>query len=158
MTPEERGPAAKVGRILVVEDSASARRLLQEVLLRLGAEPSNLRMAGTVVESLALFSQFRPDVVFVDIDLSTGGPSSVLSPVPAASPQDPKDGAELALRFLARDPGVRVILCSASDPSDPRVAQLMPQGKADFIMKPLLASRVEAVLAHSNAAPRPRRS
>jgi len=41
-------PAASVGRILVVEDSPSARRLMQDVLVRLGAELPSLRVAGTV--------------------------------------------------------------------------------------------------------------
>jgi CheY-like chemotaxis protein len=147
MTRPDLGPAARAGRILVVEDSPSARRLLQDVLLRLGAQLPNLRAAGTVVEAQTLFAQWRPDVVFVDVELRGGaGPSSAVDATSAADP-DPKNGADLALMFLARNPGVRIIVCSASDPSDPRVAGLVKQRKVEFILKPLLAARVEEVLA-----------
>ncbi|MGA7924198.1 MAG: hypothetical protein WCA77_09500 [Thermoplasmata archaeon] len=147
MTRPSLGPAAKAGRILVVEDSPSARRLMQEVLLRLGAELPNLRVAGSVVEALTLFTQWRPKVAFLDIELRA--PPTETPPAESASPgpSTPKDGAELALLILSRDPSVKVVLCSASDPSNPRVAQLVKEKKAEFIMKPLIAARVEEVLA-----------
>ena len=149
MTRRGAGPAARAGRILVVEDSPSARRLIQDVLLRLGAELPNLRVAGTVVEALTLFTQWRPNVVFLDVELRSA-PAASLGPAgPRPAPQDPKNGAELAMLFLGRNPGVRVILCSATDPSDPRVADLVTQGKVEFIVKPLLAARVEEVLGRS---------
>lgn len=149
MTRRGAGPAARAGRILVVEDSPSARRLIQDVLLRLGAELPNLRVAGTVVEALTLFTQWRPNVVFLDVELRSA-PAAGLGPAgPRPAPQDPKNGAELAMLFLGRNPGVRVILCSATDPSDPRVADLVTQGKVEFIVKPLLAARVEEVLGRS---------
>jgi CheY-like chemotaxis protein len=157
MSRRDAGPGASAGRILVVEDSPSARRLLQDVLIRLGAELPNLRVAGTVVEALTLFTQWRPEVVFLDIELRAGSAPALPTESRPPSPQDPKDGAELALLFLSRDPSVRVILCSATDPSDPRVAKLVADQKAEFIMKPLLAARVEEVLSHSGpATSRPR--
>jgi CheY-like chemotaxis protein len=140
------GPAGHLGRILIVEDSPSARRLLQDVLLRLGAELRNLRVAGTIVEALTVFSEWRPEVVFIDVELRTEEPSVRSSGIGPASPRDPADGAELAVLFLTRRPGVRVIICSASDPSDPRVARLVKERKVEFIMKPLLAARVENIL------------
>jgi DNA-binding NarL/FixJ family response regulator len=66
--------------------------------------------------------------------------------VPAPKPQDPKDGAELASHFLARSPGMRVVLCSASDPSDARLRSLLDAGKAEFVMKPVLAAQLREVL------------
>jgi CheY-like chemotaxis protein len=169
MTHRPTGPAATAGRILVVEDSSSARRLLQDVLLRLGAELPNLRIASSVVEALTLFTQWRPDVVFVDVELraDASGTSSPKTSTP--SDRDPKDGGELAALFLARNPRVRVIVCSASDPTDPRVAELVEQHRVEFITKPILAARVEAVLTQhrperellssgqADPAPRPRR-
>jgi CheY-like chemotaxis protein len=141
------GPAASAGRILVIEDSPSARRLLQDILLRLGAELPNLRVASTVIEGLTLFTQWRPDVVFLDVMLRAPPSNGLPSDLPAARPGDPKDGAELAQLFLTRNPSVRVILCSATDPTDPKVAALVAGGKAEFIMKPILAARVEDMLA-----------
>ncbi|HTW40173.1 MAG TPA: response regulator [Thermoplasmata archaeon] len=151
MTRHDSGPAAKVGRILVVEDSPSARRLLQDILLRLGAELPNLRVAGTVVEGLTLFTQWRPDLVFVDLELRPHPTDGLPSDGPKPSPSDPKNGAELAELFRRRNSSVRVILCSASDPADPRVASLVDAGQAEFIMKPLVAARVEEVLSRGKS-------
>jgi CheY-like chemotaxis protein len=146
MTRRGGGPASNAGRILVVEDSPSARRLIQDILIRLGAELPNLRVAGTVLEGLTLFTQWRPDVVFVDIQLREAPSSGLPSNGPAPSDRDPKDGVELAQLFLARNSSVRVVLCSATDPGDPRVERLIKERKVEFIMKPLLASRVEEVV------------
>jgi CheY-like chemotaxis protein len=147
MTKTPEPPAASVGRILVVEDSPSARRLMQEVLLRLGAGLPNLRVAGTILEALTLFTEWRPAVVFVDIELNRGPVMEPPAEERTPSDRDPKDGAELALLMLSREPRTRIIVCSATDPSDPRVAQLIREGKVEFITKPLLAARVEEVLA-----------
>ncbi|MGA8543404.1 MAG: response regulator [Thermoplasmata archaeon] len=157
MTRRGAGPAAEAGRILVIEDSPSARRLIQDILLRLGAELPDLRVAGNALEGLTMFTQWRPDVVFVDLQLRPPVSNGLPSDGPTPSPRDPKDGAELAELFLSRNSGVRVILCSATDPSDPRVARLVNERKAEFIMKPLLAARVEELLARGKSAPtRPR--
>lgn len=151
------GPAAHVGRILVVEDSPSAQRLLQQILLRLGAQLPNLRMASTVVEALTVFTQWRPDLVFVDIELRPSVPSATSADAPAPVAGDPRDGIELARRIRARDPSVTLVISSATDPSDPRVAGLRGEGRIEFLTKPLIAARVEALLSGLAAAP-PRRS
>jgi CheY-like chemotaxis protein len=145
------GPAGRAGRILIVEDSPSARRLIQDVLRRLGAELPNLRLASTVLEALTTFTEWRPQVVFVDIELAHATAPSAA----ARSSQDPQDGAELAQLLLSRNPSVRVIVCSAADPGDPRVAGLLSEPRVAFITKPLLASRVEEVL--TRLAPTPAR-
>jgi CheY-like chemotaxis protein len=154
MTRRTNGPAANVGRILVVEDSPSARRLLQDVLLRLGAELRNLRVASTVVEALTLFSQWRPDLVFVDVELRADAGTSPAFELTSSTNRDPKDGVELAKLFLARHPGVRVIVCTAADASEPRVAELIQEPRVQFIMKPVLAARVEKLLTQSRTVTR----
>lgn len=152
MTPRDDGPASRVGRILVVEDSPSARRLLQDVLLRLGAELPNLRVAGTILEAMTLASQWRPNVVFVDVELRPATVDPLEGPAGHPGPQDPKDGVELARLLRSRNPATRVILCSATDPSDPRVARLIEEQSLEYIVKPLLATRVAEVLARAPTA------
>lgn len=149
------GPASRVGRILIVENSPSARRLLQDVLLRLGAELPDLRIAASVSEALVMFTQWRPDLVFVDVELDS--PADTGGRAPPRAAQDPKDGAELAQLFLSRNPSVRIVLCSATDPSDRRLAGLRTEAQVDFIVKPLVAARVEEILAKGKP-PVPRRS
>lgn len=152
MTRDRGRPAASVGRILVVEDSPSARRLMQDVLLRLGAGLPNIRVVSSIVEALTVFSQWHPEVVFVDVELRSPAVGSLPAETPPSSDRDPKDGAALASLFLKRDPGVRIIFCTAADPSDPRVSDLVSHHPVELIVKPLLASRVEEVLARGTAA------
>jgi CheY-like chemotaxis protein len=158
MTRPPVPPAAAAGRILVVEDSPSARRLMQDILLRLGAELPNIRVAGTVVEALTLFSQWRPNVAFIDIELHRAPSGSLPGETAASTEHDPKDGIELAEVLLARNPRLRVIMCSASDPSDTRAAGLVAAGRVEFITKPLLAARVEEFLAKGPPTPTAPRS
>jgi len=148
MTPAREGPAARAGRILVVEDSPSAQRLLQDILLRLGAQLPDLRVATTVVEALSIVAQWRPDLVFVDIELRATRPVPPVGDGPAPGPHDPRDGVELARLLRSRNPSVAIVVSSATDPSDPRVAALRAEPRVDILTKPLLASRVEEVLVH----------
>jgi CheY-like chemotaxis protein len=148
---KERTNPANLGRILVVEDSASSRKLLHDVLLRLGVELPNLRVAPTILEAQVLFTQWRPDVAIIDVELPATPPPGLSGAAPVPSPQDPKNGAELAARFRSRNPAVKIVVCSASDPSDPRVAPLLRSGEVEFVMKPVVASRIEDVLAKLGA-------
>jgi CheY-like chemotaxis protein len=153
---DRAGRAARLGRILVVEDSPSAQRLMQDILLRLGVELPNLRLAGTAREALTIFTQWRPDLVFVDIELRPGPPAPAMDvPTPSGRP-DPRDGVELARLFRTRDPSVTILISSATDPSDPRLVALRSEGPVEALTKPLLASRVEEVLNRISATPRPR--
>lgn len=130
-------------KVLVVEDSPSARKIMQELLLRLGMTLPDLRLAGTVSEALQTFTQWRPDIVFVDVELRGPDPGAASAGGTSASIAN---GAELATHFLSRNPGLKVVVCSAGDPSDPRLATLLKTGKVEFILKPVMAAKVEEVL------------
>jgi CheY-like chemotaxis protein len=153
MSPRDEGPAARAGRILVVEDSPSARRLLQDILLRLGAELENLRLAGSSPEATELFAQWRPNLVFLDLQLGSAGAVATASSAVASSPEVLEDGVGLALLFRKLDPEVRIVICTASDPDNPRVSRLLQGGETDFIVKPILAARVEELLSRRRAEP-----
>ncbi len=149
MSRRDARPAANAGRILLIEDSASARRLLQDLLLRLGAEIPNLRAAGTVEEALALFDEWHPDLAFIDVELPAPSPE----PSGRAASGRPHDGVELARQLLARDPELRVILSTAFDPSEARIAALRAEFPIEVIVKPLLAARLDDVLARTLVGP-----
>jgi CheY-like chemotaxis protein len=53
-------------RVLVVDDEADARELLRVVLEKSGAE---LKLAGSVPDALALFKEWKPDVLVSDIGM-----------------------------------------------------------------------------------------
>ena len=133
-------------KILVVEDSPSARKLMQELLLRLGVTLPDLRLSSTVPEALQLFTQWRPDVVFVDLELRRPPDAPIQPPNAGPMPNAPKNGAELALKFLEREPHVKIVLCSASEPTGTAVADLVRTGKMRSIVKPVLAAKVQEAL------------
>jgi CheY-like chemotaxis protein len=151
---EDRAEA--LGRILIVDDSPSSRRLLQDVLLRLGVTLPNLRVASTIPEALVTFTQWRPDLAIVDVELNHAPPPSGGIPpmaTPPPSPSDPKDGAELVVLFRRRNPALRVVVCSATDPSDPRLKAVGKDARVEFVMKPVLAARLEDALSRISSAP-----
>jgi CheY-like chemotaxis protein len=158
MTRHDVGIAGRAGKILVVEDSPSARRLLQDILLRLGADLEHLRLAGTSAEAAELFAGWKPDLVFLDLQLGSAAAAAKGSTTAGSSPEVAQGGLELAVLFRREDPEVRIIICTASDADDPRVARLVERGEVDFILKPILAARVEEVLDRRRAEPARRTS
>ncbi|MCI4337256.1 MAG: hypothetical protein L3K17_08745 [Thermoplasmata archaeon] len=155
-TPSIRGAIGR--RILVVEDSSSARRLLQGLLLRLGIGLPDLRMAATVPEALQLFASWEPEIAIVDLQLR-GSPDPSPSGVAGAPGNGhARNGAELALQFLQRNPALKVIICSASEPEGTELQPLLKKGRIFSMMKPVLASRVAEVLAAATALPPTTRS
>lgn len=152
--------AALGKRILVVEDSPSARKLLQELLLRLGVSLPDLRLASTVLEALQVFSSWEPEIVIVDLQLrSAPGPSDPSpDPAPGAGADRPTNGAELVVQLLQRNPGLKVIICSASDPEGPVLTPLLRKGRVLSMMKPVLASKLADVLSRvtQTSGPPPR--
>ncbi|MFI5414626.1 MAG: hypothetical protein ACHQ16_03050 [Candidatus Lutacidiplasmatales archaeon] len=143
--------AALGKRILVVEDSPSARRLLQGLLLRLGVTLPDLRLAANVPEALQVFTRWMPEIAFIDLELRAGPPSD-LGTEPDGTPRKyAANGAELAVQLIQRDPQLRVIICSASEPEGPLLAPLLKSGRILSMTKPILASHVAEALARATA-------
>jgi CheY-like chemotaxis protein len=141
-------------KILVVEDSGSARKILQELLLGLGVTLPNMRMAATAAEALQLFTQWRPDIVFVDLQLTPGWEvSRPTGPSPSAAPRA-LGGADLALQMLRRDPAVKIVICSATDPARTELGALVGKDRVFSLLKPLLAEKVLEVLETLGAVER----
>lgn len=63
----ERGPAADMPRILIVDDDADAANALASLLQSSGY--GDVRVAQTRAAALALAVEFIPTVLFVDLDL-----------------------------------------------------------------------------------------
>jgi CheY-like chemotaxis protein len=132
-------------RILVVEDSSSARRLLQELLFRLGATAENLRLAANAAEALRVAAEWHPEVVLLDMELHPPEAS------PSARPGSPEsiaslNGIDLGRQLLQSEPHVPVVVVTALDPEHPRVQELRKTGAVDVIVKPVRAEKVQEVL------------
>lgn len=147
-------------KILAVEDSASARKVFQTVLLRLGVSLLNVRLAADAAEAQKLYRQWQPDVIFLDVELRT--PPGRAAPAPTDGTKGeaavPVDGDGLAQWLLERDPDLHLVVVTAYDRDHPRVRALLERGVADVIVKPVQASRVQAILDRFSADRTPRRT
>lgn len=158
----EPGPslgAARGKKILVIEDSPSARRLLQELLIRLGVSLPDLRLAATVPEALQLFTNWEPEIAIVDLQLRAPPDGKAAGAAVAGGVAPPKNGAELALQLIQRNPNLKVIICSASEPEGTVLDPLLQKGRVLSMMKPVLAAKVAETLNRAmQPAPAPSRA
>jgi CheY-like chemotaxis protein len=134
-------------KVLAVEDSPSARRLFQAVLLHLGYALQELRLASSASEALQLYTQWHPDIVFLDIELN----GARLGPTPTGAPPPPDgsadlDGDTLGLQLLERNPRLPLVVVTAYDPDHPRVRSIVDRGAAAVITKPVRAAHVKEIL------------
>ena len=139
-------------RILVVEDSPSARTLLQGLLLRLGATLPNLRLAGNVPEALQVFTSWQPEIAFIDLQLRGTAPAVPGGPTATGGAMS---GADLAVELLKQNPSLRVIICSASEPEPGTLDPFLKTGRVQSMVKPVLASKVADMLTRVSVPPTP---
>ena len=102
-------------RVMVVDDRALPRLAAKAIL----SELKDLQFAGEASsgrEALALFSQLRPDIVLLDVQM------------PEMS------GPDTATRLLELDPEATIVAWSVSDDSDDLV-RMMQAGCAGYILK-----------------------
>ncbi len=149
--PGRRGAAGAPvhghARILVVEDSPSARKLMQALLTRLGVALPDLRMAPTVTEALQIVAEWQPQIAFIDLELR---PPSDRPATPGSEAVGlPSGGAELVQLLVHRDPELQIIVCSATDPALSPVAPLLRAGRVQAVVKPVLAARIQDVLGRA---------
>jgi CheY-like chemotaxis protein len=137
-----------------VDDSPSARRLFQNLLIRLGVSLPELRLASGASDAMQMFTQWRPNLVFVDIDLRA---MPVVPPPAGTAPPEgghrSVDGDELARQMLERDPRLKLVVVTAYDAENPRVKKLRELGANDVIVKPVLAARVQEILQRLSPPP-----
>jgi len=117
-------------KILVIDDERSIRKLLD---LSLTAEGYNVEAAKTAKEGLAQLSNFRPDIVILDLGL----------------PDMP--GSEVMKKIRERT-ATPVIVLTVKD-SDTDKVSLLDSGADDYLTKPFnvaeLAARIRVALRHS---------
>jgi two-component system, chemotaxis family, protein-glutamate methylesterase/glutaminase len=102
-------------RVLVVDDSAFARKVLREVL----ATSSRVEVVGAAkdgLEALEQISSLSPDVVTLDLVMPNLDGLGVLRELPAGSP--------------------RVVVVSVSDEESELVVEALALGAFDFVRKP----------------------
>ncbi|MBX6362989.1 MAG: sigma-54-dependent Fis family transcriptional regulator [Gemmatimonadetes bacterium] len=109
-----------MGRILVVDDEEGIRRILQQVLEYEGHE---VRTAASGGEAFAIYSEFRPELTFLDVKMAR------------------MDGLEVLDRLRAEDPGAVVVMISGHGTIETAV-EATRRGAFDFLEKPLDTDRL----------------
>ena len=121
-----------MARVLVVDDEPAIRRLLRQTLERAGHDVID---AADARAALAAVAQDAPDAVLLDLGLPG------------------RDGLEL-VPVIARTPGVALLVVSARDATEDKVAAL-DLGADDYVTKPFdseeLLARLRVALRRSEA-------
>lgn len=121
-----------MARVLVVDDEPAIRRLLRQTLERAGHDVID---AADARAALAAVAQDAPDAVLLDLGLPG------------------RDGLEL-VPVIARTPGVALLVVSARDTTEDKVAAL-DLGADDYVTKPFdseeLLARLRVALRRSEA-------
>lgn len=128
--PGEAGEAiaapAKPAKVLVVDDEAQIRRLMQELLMKRGHEVS---CAATAEEAMAICRKQAFDIIFMDFGL--GG----------------TDGIALARQIRELQAGARVVLLSGYPNIDTIRREVQADNVDGFITKPFDINEIEHVVA-----------
>lgn len=117
---------ARTMTVLYVEDNVSNARLVQRLLAR--RQGTDVTVARTGAEGLALARSARPDVVLLDLHLPDMSGEDVLA----------------ELRAAGRDAPAVVLLTADAVPST--IERLLASGAGDYLTKPLDVARFYAVL------------
>lgn len=108
-------------RFVVVDDLPFMRQAIRDALESAGIECAGEGADG--LEALRLYESLRPDVVVLDISMPR------------------MDGITALARLMRRDPGARVVMCSALD-EERLIVRAIQLGARDFVVKPFRRERV----------------
>ena len=119
-------------RILVTDDTAFMRLLLQKILTEWGYDV--VGEADNGKEAVRLFERHRPDLVTMDVTM----------PI--------LNGVEALKRIRAIDPDARVLMVSAMGQKN-MVMQALREGAQGFLIKPFEKEKVLQAVAEVLATP-----
>lgn len=114
--------------ILIVDDSETILQTLKETLEHFGIPSENIFTAQNPKDALKAFSDHKPPVVFMDLDLD-------------GTPGDPA-----ATKILKAAPLTKLIVMSGYDRRDARVRDLVSAGAYEFLEKPLRVARLQQLI------------
>ena len=100
---------------MLVDDAAFMRMTIKNVLTKMGY--TNLLEAADGAQAVEMYEKEHPDLVIMDITMPN------------------MDGIQALQAIKAKDPGAKVIMCSA-------MGQAIKEGAMDFIVKPFKPDRI----------------
>lgn len=108
-------------KIMLVDDAAFMRMTIKNVLTKMGY--TNLLEAADGAQAVEMYEKEHPDLVIMDITMPN------------------MDGIQALQAIKAKDPGAKVIMCSAMG-QEAMVVQAIKEGAMDFIVKPFKPDRI----------------
>ena len=108
-------------KIMLVDDAAFMRMTIKNVLTKMGY--TNLLEASDGAQAVELYEKENPDLVIMDITMPN------------------MDGIQALQAITSKDPGAKVIMCSAMG-QEAMVVQAIKEGAMDFIVKPFKPDRI----------------
>lgn len=108
-------------KILIVDDAAFMRMMIKDIVSKNDYEVVGEAQNG--LEAIAMYEQFKPDIVTMDITMPE------------------KDGISAVKDIMAIDPKAKIIMCSAMGQQS-LVMEAIKAGARDFLVKPFKADRV----------------
>ncbi|MCW5937116.1 MAG: response regulator [Fimbriimonadaceae bacterium] len=118
-------------RILITDDALFMRVTLKNILTQNGFEVVGEAANGN--EAVKLYDELKPDLVTMDITMPE------------------MDGLEALRQIRAKDPGAKVVMCTAMGQKN-MVVEAIQSGAKDFIVKPFQAERVVEAITKQLAA------
>jgi two-component system chemotaxis response regulator CheY len=116
--------------VLVVDDSAAIRKILNRVLRQTGMAIGTIHEAGDGQEALNLLNAHRPDLVLTDINM-------------------PKmDGLQLLAALKGSDDWRSIpVVMITTEGGETKVAEAVRLGAAGYVRKPFTADQIKEKLA-----------
>ncbi|MDT8899730.1 response regulator [Anaeroselena agilis] len=115
----------QVARVLIVDDSAVARKALREIMTSLGH--TVISEAENGAQAFIEYTRHRPDIVTMDLTMQG------------------MCGAEATSKIVATFPDARIIVISAMEERQ-IVLDALERGARHFIIKPITLDKVSAIL------------
>lgn len=116
-----------MGKVLIVDDSAVARRLLKEIILSLGHTVAGEAANGA--QAFAEYVRLKPDLVTMDLGM------------------EGLSGAQAISRIIATNPEARIVVVSASEERSV-IVDALERGARHFLVKPIQKETVAAVFSN----------
>jgi len=114
-------------KILIVDDSAFMRSMIMNILKDANHE---IIQATNGTEAVQVFSENKPDLIFMDIVMPD------------------KDGVQALKEIKAIDPAAKVIMCTSVGGQEKIVNDAIQAGASDIITKPFRPEEITKVISN----------
>lgn len=118
-------PEKKEIKILLVDDSITVRELMKQQLRDLGL--TEIKAAKTGKEALEIYNEFKPDLVFLDINMPE------------------MNGVEVLTKVMKINPDAYVIMLSSLGTKE-KINETLERGAKNFLMKPIENENLERII------------